>query len=153
MNKYKYKFSRIATVLLIAGMVLALACITLNVVRIANLAKDNIVASVYDVMSIIIAFLLSIFFIVFAVFALTNSYYIITDRGVSFKCGFISTKLDASEVKEIKFEAVKNKLEIVFNDETFFVVVIEAKSYEPFIVEFRSKFTKIPYIQISEPEK
>lgn len=151
MKKFKYKFSRLLTILLIAGIVLAVSCIALNLIRIINFAKSNVGLSVYNVFSLIIVLLLSLFFIVFAIFALIKSYYVITEKGVNFKCGFIVTKIDASEVKEIKYEAFKNRLELVFNDESFFVIVVETRSYEPFIDEFRSKFNKIPYIQISEP--
>lgn len=153
MKNFKYKFSRIMLILLFAGIVLGVACIALNVVRIVNVIKSNTQLNSYDTLSIIISIALSVSFIIFAISALARSYYEITEKGVLFKCGFVKTKIDASEIKEIKYEYEKNKLELVFLDESYFVIAIELKEYEKFIDEFHSKFKNIPYIQITEPKK
>lgn len=151
MNKFKYKFTRLTTGLLIGGIVLAIACIVLNIVRFANIVNSNLALDFYNVSSVIIAVVLSIAFIVFAIFAFITSRYTITDSGVTFNFGFIKTKINASEVKEIKLEGLKSRLEIVFLDDSYFIVTIDVKEYELFVDEFRAKFTKIPYVQISEP--
>lgn len=150
MKNYKHKFSTITIILLILGVVIAVACTALNAVRFYNLVKNNMALTFYDYASLIIAVVLSIAFIVIAICALLNSYYKITDKGVTLNFGFIKTKIDASEVKEVKLEVIKNRLELTFNDESYFIILINEKDYESFIDEFRSKFTKIPYIQISE---
>lgn len=153
MKKFKYKFTRLTFWLLIGGIVLAAACIALNIVRFVNIINSNLALDFYNVSSLVIAVVLSIAFIVFATIALLNSYYIIKEKSVVFKFGFIPTKIDVSEVKEVKFEGAKNKLELVFLDDSYFVIMVDKKDYESFVDEFRSKFTKIPYIQVTEPEK
>ena len=89
MKNFKYKFSRIMLILLFAGIVLGVACIALNVVRIANLIKSNKQLNAYETMSIIISITLSVAFIVFALSALVRSSYKITEKGVVFSFGFI----------------------------------------------------------------
>lgn len=151
MNKFRYKFTRLTMGLLVGGIALAIACIVLNVIRFVNIVNSNLELDFYNVSSLIIAVTLSVAFIVFAIFAFFTSRYKVTDSGVIFNFGFIKTKINASEVKEIKLECLKNRLEIVFLDDSYFIITIDVKEYELFVDEFRARFTKIPYIQISEP--
>ena len=85
MKKFKYKFTRLTFWLLIGGIVLAVACIALNIVRFANIINSNLALDFYNVSSLVIAVVLSIAFIVFATIALINSYYIIKEKSVVFK--------------------------------------------------------------------
>ena len=152
-KNYKYKFSKIFYIVAIVGSILALGCIAVNVVRVVNLSSKGYALGFYEYVSLILAVVLSIAFLVFIVTALIKSYYQITDKAVILKWGIIKNKVDISDVKEIKLITNKNKLELTFEDESYFIIVVDDKWKESFIDELRSKFSNIPYVQETEEDK
>ncbi len=154
MNKnYKYKFSKTFYIVAIVGSVLALGCILINAVRFSVLLNKGYALGFYEYVSLILAVVLSVTFIVFIVSALINSYYKITDKSVVLKWGIIKNTIDILDVKDIKFITGKNKLELTFEDDSYFIIVVDDAWKQSFIDELKSKFPKIPYIQETEEEK
>lgn len=152
-KKYKFKFSKIITLLGVLGVILAIVCISLNVIKFVKNVKANVDAGIYDNASTIIAVLLSLLLIVILISAFISSYYKITDKAVILKWGFIKNTINIDEVKEIKFLTDSKKLQLVFEDESFFVIVVNDEWKQEFIDEFKQKFPKILYIQETEPPK
>ncbi len=152
MKKYKYKFSNLIIVVLILGCVLAVGALTLNAYRFISNVKQNNELLLYDYLSLILVIALSVAFIVCAIWALLNSHYQITDKAVILKWGLIKTTILASDIVEIKLITTKNRLELIFKDESYFIVVIQNNSFNDFVDELRSKFPKIAFVQISEEE-
>ena len=152
-NNYKYKFSKIFYIIAIVGSILAVGCIIVNVVRVINLLSNGYALGFYEYVSLILAIVLSVAFILFIITALIKSYYQITDKAVVLKWGIIKNTVDISDVKEIKFITNKNKLELTFEDESYFIIVVDDRWKEAFIDELKTKFPNIPYIQETEEDK
>ena len=149
-NKYKYKFTKTFYIVAAVGSLLAIGCIIINAIRVIGLVSKGYALGFYEYVSLILAVLLSIFFIVFIVCSLLNSYYVITDKAVVLKWGFIKNVIDVSEVKEIKFILGKNKLELTFEDESYFIIAVNDGWKQPFIDELKSKFPSVLYVQETE---
>ncbi len=149
-TKYKYQFTKIFYIIAVIGGLVALGCIVVNAVRFINLSSKGIAPGFYEYVSLILSVGLSIFFIVFMISAFANSYYQITDKAVVLRWGIIKNNIDISDVKEIKLITNKNKLELTFEDESYFVIVVSDKWKEKFVDELKSKFPSIPYIQETE---
>ena len=92
-------------------------------------------------------------FIVFIITAIKSSYYQITDKQVILKWGIIKNKIDISDVKEIKFITNTQKLELTFEDDSYFVIAVSSEWKEDFVDELRKTFPKIPYIQETQEDK
>ena len=152
-KNYKYQFSKVFYIVAIVGSLLALGCIAINVIRLIGFLSKNVAPGFYEWVSIIISVLLSIAFIVFIVAAIINSTYQITDKSVVLKWGVIKNVIDLSEVKQIKFTTNKNKLELVFEDESYFIIVVANDQKQAFIDEITKKFPNISYLQETEEEK
>ncbi len=149
MNKYKYKFTPIVIALLIALILIAVACIGLNVYRlIDNLVKNNEI-NVMNWISYGIIIVLSLFAIVIVVSMFISSYYYITDKKVVLKWGLIKNEIELAQVKQIKLTAVKRRLELIFEDESFFVIVTDEVWFEKFVDEIKAKRPQITFIQDS----
>ena len=149
-TKYKYQFTKTFYLIAVIGGLVALGCIVINAVRFINLLSKSIAPTFYEYVSLILSVGLSVFFIVFMISAFINSYYTITDNAVILRWGIIKNTIDIHDVKEIKLITNQNKLELTFEDESYFIIVVSDNWKEKFVDELRSKFPKIPYIQETE---
>ena len=153
MNKYKYKFSKLIVTIGIIGVFVAVACSILGVYRFLKLYNDNIEITLYNYLTLAIVIIFPILYIVIAISALINSYYVVTDTQVVLKWGVISNKFNLSDIKEVKLLTNTSKLELVFNDDTYFTVVTDGKWFESFVDDIKAKKPNISYIVITEPSK
>lgn len=152
MKKYKYNFPKSALIFMLLGIVVAIACCVWNIYRFLIIIKENIDPSIYDYLSLAIAILLSIAFIVIAICAYFNSYYVIKQNKVILNWGIIKTTVDLNEVKEIKLITDKNQLQLVFKDESYFIIATNTLDFSTFIEEIKSNKKEIVYIQDTESE-
>jgi hypothetical protein len=149
MKKYKYKFTPLMLSLLIGLIVLALVCIAINVYSIVKNISLNIALSLTNYISYAITILLSICAVVISICAIFNSYYKITDTEIVLKWGIIKNKFDLSTIKQIKLIPLAKKMELVFKDDSFFVVSTCEKWHEEFVDELKSKNPNVSFVQDS----
>ncbi len=147
LTKYKYQFNKSFFIIAGVGSVVAVLCIVFNVLRFVKLSSKETVPGFYESVSLILSLILSIAFIVFVVSALINSYYVIDEKAVILRWGVIKNTIKASEVKEIKFITDKNKLELIFEDESYFVISVSPAWQESFINEIKQKYKNVVFIQ------
>lgn len=152
-KKYRYRFPLLAVIIAAVGSVVAVGCIVVNLLRFISFYTENVDPGIYEYMSLIVSVALSIAFIVFASAALIKSYYTVTEKSVILKWGLIKNVIDIKEVKEIKFLTKTQKLELVFDDESYFVIAVGSPWKEEFVAEIKEKFPKIPFTQITEENK
>ena len=153
MKKYKYTFPTLALVIMLIGAVLAVLCAGWNIVRFSLFIKENVEITIYNYMSLILAILLSVGYIVVAVLAYFNSYYQVDKTNVILKWGIIKNVIDLNEVKEIKLLVENKKLELVFNDDSYFVIATQEKWFNSFVDDIKNAKPNIVYVQVSEPTK
>ena len=153
MKKYKYTFPTLALVIMLIGSVLAVLCAGWNIVRFSLFVKQNVEITIYNYMSLILAILLSVGYIVVAVLAYFNSYYQVDKTNVILKWGIIKNVIDLNEVKEIKLLVENKKLELVFNDDSYFVIATQEKWFNSFVDDIKNAKPNIVYVQDSEPTK
>lgn len=149
MKKFKYTFSKLIIALFIVGMAIAVASIVINVINTVNHYKGNYEFTGYDWFLLILIVALSVFFIVIAISCLINSNYVIKDKKIVLSWGFIKNEIDLNEVKEMKYYPQKNRLELIFTDDSFFVVsTLNSWAYE-FIDLIKEQAPKITYSEDS----
>ncbi|MBO5713079.1 MAG: hypothetical protein J6R88_02600 [Clostridia bacterium] len=149
MKKYKYSFSKLIIGLFILGIVLALACIGLNVYRfVLNINLNNEI-TFNDWIMIILIILLSVAFIVIAVSCFISSYCTVEDKTVILAWGIIKNKLDLNEVTEIKYYYSNTRLELVFKDESYFYIAVSPEWVDDFVNDIKLANPKILYFEDS----
>ncbi len=150
LNSYKYKFSKWFYVIAVAGYLVSVGCIVLNVIRfLANFSK-NIDIGLTGYMSLGFAVVLSIAFIVLVTCALIKSEYKIYEDKIMLKWGIIKNPVNLNEVNQIRLNTKTQKLELVFEDESYFTIVIDSGKYQNFVDDLKAVKPKLEYNQTSE---
>lgn len=149
MKKYKYKFTPLVVVLLISLSLIALICLGLNVYRIFdNISKNNQI-TIMNWISYAVIILLSIIAIVLVVSIFIKSYYQINENSVILRWGLIKNQIELKSVKQIKLSKVKGRLELIFEDESYFVILTSQLWFEEFVDQIKSKNPEIIFVQDS----
>lgn len=149
-KKYKYQFNKTFYVIAIVGALVALLCIGINVYRFISLSVKDIVPGFYEYLSLILAVVLSIGFIVFVASALIKSYYEVTEKAVILRWGVVKNTLKAEEIEKIRLVTDNNQLELIFKDESYFIINVSSKDKEEFVNDVKSKFENVLYLQETE---
>jgi len=149
MKSYKYKFSTFAIILMIVGLLLSIGCIVLNLVRYISRIDEGTI-STYDWISLAIILIISIVFIVIVTSMLISTKYTITDKEIVLSYGIIKNPIKISEIKEIKLHVKNKRLELIFDDESYFNIIIKEEWFEDFVNELKLKSSNIIFSQESE---
>ena len=67
--------------------------------------------------------------------------------------GIIKNKLDLLEVTKINYYPDKNRLELIFTDESYFYIATKKEWVEDLVTDIKSGNSKILYIEESSVEK
>lgn len=152
-KKFKYNFTKLFYTIAGVGGIIAVLCIVFNAINFVKLLKDSIEPSFYQYASLILAVVLSIAYMVLVISAIISSYYYITDKSVVLKWGLIKNVLPLNDAKGIRLITNTNKLELVFEDESWFNIEISNDLKESFVSELKSKHEKIVFVQETEPNE
>ncbi len=153
MKKYKYKFPSSIVIVGIIGIVVAIGCMALGIYRFLNLLNENIKPSLYQYITFALTVLLPILYMVIAISACFNSYYFVTDDKVVLKWGVISNKFNLSDIKEVKLITNDSKLELIFKDDTYFLIATSSEWFESFVDEIKAKKPNIAYVVHTDVSK
>ena len=149
MKRYKYKFTPLVITLLIALCVIAVVCMGLNIYRlIDNISKNNQITLMNSI-SYVVIIILSIVAIVLVISIFVKSYYQITENSVVLRWGLIKNVIELKSVKQIKLSKVKGRLELIFEDESYFVILTNQLWFEEFVDQIKSKRPEIIFVQDS----
>lgn len=140
MKKFKYSFSTFLKVLLIIATGFTLAGLVLNVINLVKHIDNSIQIIIYSV-SILVTLLINFF----AVSILFFGEYVIDEKNLTLKIGLIKNKTPLEEIVAITLFKKSNKLVLYFADQKYTVIVIKPERYDQFILELRSKNSKIIY--------
>lgn len=146
--KYKYKFTPLALVLIILGMVSGVVCIVLNLVRFIRLL-DSVTATSTDYMSATIAALIGAIALIVLLAVLLNSYYSIENKNFVARWGFFANKIPLKDITGITLFKLTNKLVIYYSGDNFFVINANRTDYENVINALKNANNKIVYIENS----
>ena len=153
MKKYKFKFNTLTLILMLVGILVAIGCIVVNAIRLFKKLNGDYALTIYEYISFPLIGLLAVGFIVIIVFAFFNSYYKIDSDKVILKFGIIKNVIDLNDVTEVRLLTQKNKLELIFTDESYFVISTNSEWFESFVDEIKEKRPKIAFVQITEQTK
>ena len=151
MKKYKFTYSKLIISLLVLGIALAVGCIALNLYHLIIDIRGNYEIAGYNWFRFILIFALSILFIVIAVACFISSYYTVDGKTLVLTWGIIKNKFDLNEITNIKYYKDKNRLELIFKDESYFYVATKPQWANEIINDIKLANSKIMYVEESSP--
>lgn len=145
--KFKFSFGKFQLALLIIVVILSLAAIIVNSLFIAGVGTLRTYAPAIAGTSIACSALLFIF----ALLVLFNSYYKIADGRISMVLGFLPSKIDVSTVTDIKKDAVKKDIFVLYGGQSL-KIIIKEKDGDAFVEELRKQNPAIIFSYFNVPE-
>ena len=147
MVKFKYNFSKLFYAVAGVGSLVAIACIIINIIRYSSFLQKGIELGFYNYLSLGFTLVLSLAFIVIVITALISSNYVVLQDKVVLKWGIVRNTVKLYEVRKIKLCTDNYKLQFIFEDETYFNIVIKKSEYEKFVDEVKKVAPSISYVQ------
>ncbi len=146
MKVFKFKFSKLTTVLIYAGIVLAVAAfgVTLyNVIKGDYMYSDK---AIYSIIGFVTMFIVSVLLSVILVSLLCSSYYAVGGDTLKTSFGIIKSKFKISDIERAVLDRTTDKLAVYFKNDTFVMIVVNPEWYENFVSELLKCNPNIEYI-------
>ena len=153
MKVFKYKFTKVTTILIYAGIFLCALCVGLNIFSIVSSDLSSSANIVYPVIQYTLMFLIPLALAVILVSLLVSSYYSIDEKWLKTSFGVIKSKYDLKDIKTLLLDRTTNKLSVYFNNESFIVIVVKEDWYDDFIDALCSANDKIEFTINSKENK
>ncbi len=149
MKKFRYKFSKLMTGLIYAGIVLSVAGFAVNLYYcIANGIKQA-ADPVYPILQYTLMFLVTVALFALLISILTSSFYIVDGKTFKTKFGFIVSKYDVQNIDSVVDDKKTGKLTVTFENGEYMVIVVKQEWYNDFIEALLAANRKIEYSIIS----
>lgn len=149
MKTFKYKFTVIQTVLIVAGIILSAAGFVLNLVMCIKNGIKDAAQPVYPIIQYTL-----MFFVTTVAFALLTSIllfsaYVVDGKTFRTRFGFIISKYDCEKIETVTLDRKTKKLTVTFKSGEFMVIVVKQDWYEDFIAALLKANPAIEYNIIS----
>ncbi len=150
MKTYKFKLSKAAVILTLAGILLGLGAIGFTVWRIYRTGFSE---PLYIIQHVVLLLVGTIAIVIFASI-LIRSVYKITDKEIVLWFGIIKSTFKISDIESLHLFTKTNKLVIYFKDEKYTVVVVKPDWYNEFCKEILARNEKIRYdVSVSDSDE
>lgn len=133
MKNFKYKFTKLITILIYVGIALCFIGLGVNVYSVINADVSSAANMVYPIIQYTLMFLVPIVLLVILISLLISSYYSVDGKILKTSFGIIKSKYDISEIETILLDRTTNKLTVYFKNKNYIVIVVKEDWYDEFI--------------------
>lgn len=133
MKRFKYKFSKLVTVLIYVSIALCFVGTGINIYSIATGDIKSAANPVYPIIQYVLMFLIPAVLLVLLISLLISSYYSVDEKYFKTSFGIIKSKYEISEIETVMLDRTTNKLTVYFKNNSFIVVVVREEWYNEFI--------------------
>ncbi|MCD8309589.1 MAG: PH domain-containing protein [Clostridia bacterium] len=133
MKVFKYKFSKLITALIYVCLALCIAGFVINLYQVLNVGLSQSAVPTFTIIRYVLMFFVTVVLFVLLVSLLAHSNYTVKDGKFYTNFGFIKSKFEINDIKEITLDKKSEKLTLTFNDDTFMTVVVKPEWYDEFI--------------------
>lgn len=145
MKIFKFKFSKLITALIYAGMALSVAAFGINIFLVATQGLSSAVNPVYPILQYSLMFLVSVLLFVILLSLLISSYYAVGDGYLKTSFGIVKSKYNLANAEKIILDRTTNKLAVYFKDSSFIMVVVKSEWQDDFITAILENNPQIEY--------
>ena len=150
MKTFKYKFTKLITAFIWAGMALAVAAFAMNTYFVFSEGLGSAANIVYPILRYVLMYLISVAAFIILLSLLLSSYYCVTDTTLKTSFGIIKSKYEIAKIEAVLIDRTNNKLSVYFEDKSFIVIAVNDDWYE----EFTNALLKVrPEIEFSIKSK
>lgn len=149
MKKFRYKFSKLITGFIYAGIALSVAGFAVNLYYCIANGIGQAADPVYPILQYTLMFLVTVGLSVLLISILTSSFYIIDGKYFKTKFGLIVSKYDVNTIDTVVDNKKTGKLTVTFENGEFMVIVVKQEWYNDFIEALLEANRKIEYSIVS----
>ena len=142
MKTYKFRLSKTAAILTVAGILLGFGAIGFTIWRI--LFRTGFSEPLYIIQHVVLLLVGAIAIVIFSSI-LIRSVYKITDKEIVLWFGIIKSTFKIADIESLHLFTKTNKLVIYFKDEKYTVVVVKPEWYNEFCKEILARNERIRY--------
>lgn len=147
--KFKYKFNKYATALMVAAVILALAVIVMNVIRYVKYGYDS-----SKLVGLIASIAVSVLILVLVIPMSVSSYYEISDKSFTLRWGILKNEIAITDITKVIHNPDKDTLSVVFDEyENFMVISAAGVNVLDIVDALRKQNKKIVYECVSSDEE
>lgn len=150
MKTYKYKFTKVMTAFIWAGMALSLAAFVMNTYFVIAEGIGSAANAFYPILRYTLMYLVSVAAFVILLSVLLSSYYSVSGTTFKTSFGIIKSKYDIEKIQSVVLDRKTNKLSVYFDEKNYTVIVVKEEWYEDFIDELLKANPKIEYSIVSK---
>lgn len=133
MKSFKYKFSRLVTVLIYVSIALCFVGVGINIFLIVTGDIKSAANPAYPIIQYTLMFLNPIALFVILISLLISSYYSIDEKYFRTSFGIIKSKYEIASIETVILDRTTNKLSVYFKNNSFIVVVVKDEWYNEFV--------------------
>ena len=145
MKIFKYKYSRLTTGFIYAGLELATVAFGLNIYSVFTEKVSESANPTFDIIRYILLFGVSVALFVILISLITSSYYAVDQKTFKTSFGIIKSKYNLEDIDSVILDRETNKLSLYFKNESFIVVSVRTDWYDEFITAILAGNPKIDY--------
>jgi hypothetical protein len=153
MKKFKYKFSRLITILIYVGLALCVVGFAINLYVTISVGIGTAANPAYQILQYVLMYFVTIVLFILLLSILLSSYYAVDDKQFITSFGLIKSKYKISDVELICLDRSTNKLSVTFADNSYIVIVVNETWYNDFVEAIIAANPKIEYSIISKENK
>ncbi len=154
--KFRYKINKsiYVTVLVILVSLVAVACFTLNVIRLVKaINADFMGMSGYDYASLALCLVLPLVCAAFIIALLVNSYYKTENGKLIVRLGFLKDEYKAADAESIIKNVKTDVLTVVFKDGSPLRIIVAPYHFDDFSAALMKENKNIVYGETDEDDK
>ena len=145
MKTFKYRYTKLTTGFIYAGLALAAVAFGLNVFAVFTEHISESAIPAFDIIRYILLFAVSVAMFIILISLLTSSYYSVDEKTLKTSFGVIKSKYELENVDSVILDRTTNKLSVYFKNESFIVIVVKPEWYDEFITAILEANPKIDY--------
>jgi len=150
MKVFKFKFSKLITVLIYVAIALCFIGIGINVYFIATKGIDGAADPVYPIIQYTMMFLVTGALAVILISILVSSKYTVEKDGFTTHFGIVKSNFKLVDIEKIVLDRNKNKLSVYFKNGEYIVIVVSEEWYNEFVESVLENGNNIDYEIISK---
>lgn len=133
MKVFKFKFTKLTTIMIYVGIALCFVGLGVNVFALVTSDIASAANKVYPIIQHTLMFLIPIALLILLISFLVSSYYSVDDKTLKTSFGIIKSKYNLSDIETVLLDRSTNKLSVYFKDNNFIVIVVKEEWYNDFI--------------------
>lgn len=145
MKTYKYKFTKMMTVFIFAGIALSVAAFAVNTYFVFTEGIESAANVFYPILRYVLMYFVSVAAFVILLSLILSSHYQISEKKFKTSFGIIKSTYDIEKIESVVLDRKTKKLSVYFADKNFIVIVVKEEWYQDFIDELLNANNKIEY--------